>query len=143
MARLNSSPRRSGREIRVHLFQFRRFSALLSRGMDIWHNTAMLDAALIERSAKALLAACPAGSRVILFGSRARGDARADSDVDFLVIEPHVRARLTEAARLARIIRPLHIPADIVVIGREEFEDWKDTPNSVFYYAQREGRLIP
>ncbi len=102
----------------------------------------MLDAALIEQSAQMLLAACPAGSQVILFGSRARGDACARSDVDFLVIEPQVSARLTEAARLARILRPLRVPADIIVIDCHEFDDWKDIPNNIFYYAHHEGRRI-
>lgn len=101
-----------------------------------------VDTKLIEKTAKALLAASPAGSQVILFGSRARGDANAQSDADFLVIQPQARSRLSEAARLARVIRPLRVPADIVVIGRDEFEEWKDTPNNVFYYAHHEGRLI-
>jgi predicted nucleotidyltransferase len=30
----------------------------------------------------------PRPGRVLLFGSRARGDARADSDIDLLVVKP-------------------------------------------------------
>jgi predicted nucleotidyltransferase len=115
---------------------------LLPIANEIWHNTTVLDAALIDHAAQALLAACPAGSQVILFGSQARGDARARSDVDFLVIEPQVCSRLAEAARLARAIRSFRIPADIVVIARDDFEQWKDAPNTVFYHAHREGRRI-
>lgn len=102
----------------------------------------MHDGPLIQAAAKALLAASPPGTQVVLFGSRARGDARPESDADFLVIQPHVESRLAEAARLARVIRHLRIPADIVVIGREEYERWKDAPTSVFFHAHREGRVV-
>jgi uncharacterized protein len=102
----------------------------------------MLNAASIDQSARAILGACPAGSRVILFGSRARGDARTDSDVDFMVVQPTVSSRIAEAARLARVIRALRIPADIVVVSRDSFDQWKDTPNSVCHEAARDGRVF-
>jgi predicted nucleotidyltransferase len=43
---------------------------------------------VIHRCAKSLLEASPPGTQVVLFGSRARGDARPGSDLDFLVIQP-------------------------------------------------------
>jgi predicted nucleotidyltransferase len=101
-----------------------------------------IDDTAIERSARAILAACPEGSRVILFGSRARGDARPDSDVDFMVIEPEVPSRMTEAARLARVIRPFCVAADIVVVDQATFEDWKDVPDSVFNEAATYGKVM-
>ena len=48
----------------------------------------MLDDALIQEAGQRLHAAAPPGSRVILFGSHARGQAGPHSDLDFLVIEP-------------------------------------------------------
>jgi uncharacterized protein len=103
----------------------------------------MIDRQIIQEAAKSLLAACPSGSQVILFGSHARGDARAGSDVDFLVVEPTVKGRLAEAARLARVIRPMRLPADIIVVSRQTFDEWKDAPNSVFHEAAREGKVLP
>lgn len=50
---------------------------------------------------------------IILFGSRARGDARPDSDVDLLVVETEPfspqRSRRKEAARLYMALRELVI----------------------------------
>ncbi len=102
----------------------------------------MIDMAIIKRSVQAILAAAPAGSRVILFGSRARGDARPDSDIDLLVVEPEVKSRIAEAARLARVIRHFRLPADIVVVSHDIFEQWKDAPNSVYSEAARDGQVF-
>src|SRR5262249_13200549 len=46
-------------------------------------------------------------SRIILFGSYARGDARENSDLDFLVTQPVVTARRREMVRLSNVLRPL------------------------------------
>lgn len=102
----------------------------------------MVDSTLIQRCIHAILAACPAGTRVVLFGSRARGDDRPNSDVDLLVIEPQVSARLLEAARLARVIRSLRVPTDIVVVSHDTLEQWKDTPNSFYFEAAHGGQVF-
>lgn len=88
-----------------------------------------------------LFEAAPAGSRVILFGSRARGEARADSDYDFLVIEPEVEDRFAEMVRLSSVLGEAMIPADVVVLSRATFELWRGEPNSLASRALREGRL--
>lgn len=95
---------------------------------------------VIDRAAHMLLEAAPDGSEVILFGSYARGDAHADSDVDFLVIEPRVAGQRSEMVRLRQVLRPLRIPVDVLVVNREGFEAWKDKINNVVYQAAREGR---
>ena len=100
----------------------------------------MVDQQKIEAAARMLLEAAP-GSKVILFGSHARGDAAGDSDVDFLVIEPEVRDRHAEMVRLANVLRPLMLPVDVLVVSEERFEYWRDTPNTVIYRAAREGRV--
>jgi hypothetical protein len=50
----------------------------------------MVDEATIAEAGRRIGAAAPEGSRVILFGSHARGEANSHSDVDILVIGPEV-----------------------------------------------------
>jgi uncharacterized protein len=100
-----------------------------------------MDSTTIERAVGLLLEAAPAGSKVILFGSHARGDARPDSDLDFLVIEPDVTTYREEMVRLRDALRPLRVPADVLVTTKEIFEEWRDTPGTVLYEAAKEGRV--
>lgn len=84
--------------------------------------------------------------QVILFGSRARGDAREDSDVDLLVIEStpfgNGRSRRQEAVRLWRAVSGLGVTKDILVYSRDEVEYWRDSLNHVLARALREGRVL-
>ena len=67
---------------------------------------------------------------VILFGSRARGDHRPDSDVDLLVIcdnnEVHAAGRARRAVKSHFKTRPPQLELDIVTIGRYscQYRDW-------------------
>jgi predicted nucleotidyltransferase len=80
--------------------------------------------------------------KIILFGSYARGKPREDSDLDFLVVEKELKARRMEMVKLRRILRPLRIPVDIIVVSEQVFNDWADTPGTVIYEAALEGRVL-
>ncbi len=80
--------------------------------------------------------------KVILIGSRARGTARLDSDVDLLVIERDPVVQHQEATRLRRLLRDFHVPIDIVVMGQSFADRYWDIPGSVLYPAFREGRVL-
>jgi predicted nucleotidyltransferase len=80
--------------------------------------------------------------KVILFGSYATGKADEDSDLDFLVVEKELKARRMEMVRRRRILSPLRIPVDIIVVSEQVFNDWADTPGTVIYEAALEGRIL-
>ncbi len=95
---------------------------------------------LQEAVRRLVVAAQP--SKVILFGSRARGDATDRSDIDILVIEREVSDRYAEMIRLNGALRGLILAVDLLVIDEQAFESWSQTPGSVYYTAKREGRVL-
>ncbi len=100
-----------------------------------------MNAADIEKAAGLLHRAAP-DATIILFGSQARGDAVKDSDVDFLLVAPDVSSRRKEMARLSRLLRPLRIPADVLVFSRRVFDQWAGVPGTVIYAAAQEGKVL-
>ena len=81
-------------------------------------------------------------TKIILFGSYARGDSSKDSDLDFLVVEKELKARRKEMVRLRRLVSRLRIPMDIIVVSDKVFHDWADTPGTVIHEAASEGRVV-
>ena len=87
-----------------------------------------------------------APEQVILFGSRARGDARPDSDIDLLVVESEPfgpsRSRNAEEMRIGRALPETPVARDILVYSRDELERWRGSLNHVAARALREGRVL-
>ncbi len=102
----------------------------------------MIDEAVIEEAGRRLLQAVPAGARVILFGSRARGEAGEHSDLDLLVIEPVVENAARESVRLRRTLRGMLVPADVIVVSEESVREWRDVYGTVINAALDEGREL-
>jgi len=80
--------------------------------------------------------------RVILFGSRARGYAAPDSDLDLLVVEREVSDRYAEMVRLQEVLDGLILPLDLLVIAERDFSDWAETPGSIYRTASKEGKVL-
>ena len=94
---------------------------------------------LLQEAVACLQTELPKGSTLIVFGSWARGDARPDSDVDLLVIEPEVTDRLAEMARLSIVLGRRLIPADVIVMTRSAFDQERKVTNSLAWRASIEG----
>lgn len=94
------------------------------------------------REAGRRLAAVAPRARVILFGSHARGEAGARSDVDILVIEPEVDNAALESVRLMRELRDLRLPLEVVVVSERDAEDWREVRGSLVHAALTQGRVL-
>ena len=94
------------------------------------------------RQAVDRLAADPLPQRIILFGSQARGDADAGSDIDLLVIESEVPNRGAEMVRLRRLLRPLPAAFDVLVYSQDEVVRWGQQPGTALYWALKEGKVL-
>ena len=80
--------------------------------------------------------------RIILFGSRARGSARPDSDVDSLVVFRSVTDKRRAAVEIRRVLSDLPVAKDIIVTTPDEIARRGNLVGSVLRPALREGRDI-
>jgi predicted nucleotidyltransferase len=82
--------------------------------------------------------------RIILFGSRARGDHRSDSDLDlFIEMEVDPALPLRERARRVRsAFAPYPCPMDLIIFTPEESAYWREAAASLPAAAYREGKVL-
>lgn len=102
----------------------------------------VVDDALIEEIGRRLGEAVPARTKVVLFGSQARRNDRASSDVDVLVIEPSVDDTMWESVRLRRVLRGLGVSIDVFVVPQAEAARRSTVRGTVVERALREGRVL-
>ena len=81
--------------------------------------------------------------RIILFGSRSRGNPEPDSDVDLLVVMDSEGERKKEATvALGSAVADLALPKDIVVATPQEIATRGRLRSTVLYAALHEGRVL-
>ena len=114
----------------------------LNMPTDTPHQNLAMSTADTIREAVARLSADPRTQRIILFGSQARGDADAGSDIDLLVIESEVADRGAEMVRLRRLLRRLPAAFDVLVYTQGELDRWGKEPGSALYWAVMEGKVL-
>lgn len=114
----------------------------LTMQSDTHLQSAAVSTADIIREAVTRLSADPRAQRVILFGSQARGDADAGSDIDLLVIEAEIPDRGAEMVRLRRLLRRLPAAFDVLVYTQAELDRWGKEPGSALYWALKEGKVL-
>jgi uncharacterized protein len=83
-----------------------------------------------------------APSLVLLFGSRARGDARPDSDVDLIVVWRDENPPTNRSAAVRLAIGRAGFPMDLAVATPSEFARYKEWRGHVFHTAAREGVVL-
>ena len=82
--------------------------------------------------------------RIVLFGSRARGDDRPDSDIDLLVVQESTLPRHRRATPFYEAISELKLDVnvEVVVYTPDEIEDWRGASAAFVTTAMREGKVL-
>jgi uncharacterized protein len=44
--------------------------------------------------------------------------------------------------RLQRVLAPLRLPADVIVVSEDHVEEWGDVASTMLHEALREGRVL-
>jgi predicted nucleotidyltransferase len=102
----------------------------------------------LEAVKAALAGVQPRPERVLLSGSRARGHARPDSDLDPLVVMPQATLTPQERQQALRTLRAalrplgLSVGVDLVVVGEEDAERLAGSRWHVVARALREGKEL-
>ena len=105
----------------------------------------VVDEPLLRTIAAEIQAAIP-GAEVRLFGSRARGTARPDSDLDLLVTVPDAwlatRSRLEQTDTLGRKLAYHRLPIELLLFSASEVAQRRHGSCNVIAEAFRYGRRL-
>ena len=80
--------------------------------------------------------------RVILFGSAARGEMGAESDVDLLIVVPDGTRRRDASRRAFRALTGIGIAKDVIVVTESDVKEFGENPSLVIKPALEEGREV-
>jgi predicted nucleotidyltransferase len=80
--------------------------------------------------------------RIIVFGSYARGEARADSDIDLLVVMPDGTDRRQTAIAIMEALHDVHFPKDVVVTTPDRITRYGHLVGTILRPALREGKEL-
>jgi predicted nucleotidyltransferase len=81
-------------------------------------------------------------SMVLLFGSRARGEARPESDVGLIVVWKDENPPPNRSAAVRLALGRIGFPMDLAVVTPSEFARFREWRGHVFHSAAREGVVL-
>ncbi len=80
--------------------------------------------------------------KVILFGSRSRGDAGPESDFDILVIKESNQPRYQRSVPIYVALADVPAEVDVMVYTPDEVWEWSTVSQAFVTTAVREGKVL-
>jgi predicted nucleotidyltransferase len=102
-----------------------------------------IDDTLVDRVVERIRAATDPEA-ILLFGSAARGETHAESDLDLVVVMelgPDGNPR-DKTRQIHRLFSDLRVPMDIVVLSPEQFDEGQNLPGHIARVATRHGETL-
>jgi predicted nucleotidyltransferase len=87
----------------------------------------------------ARLVACLRPRRVILYGSYAHGQPRADSDLDFLVVTDSSAPAYEQHEQARAAVGDTAMPIDVFVLSSDEFDETRGVIGGLAYVPAKYG----
>jgi len=80
--------------------------------------------------------------RIVMFGSRARGEASSGSDLDLFVEVESDKPPPRRATEILKLFGPRKWAMDVVVYTPEEVERLRNVVGTLVYAIEREGKVL-
>jgi predicted nucleotidyltransferase len=89
-----------------------------------------------------ILGAFPEAEKILLFGSRAKGEARDDSDFDILVVTATTLRPAQRGAKLRLAMRCFDASFDLLVVTPVELKELSTMKSTAVYSALTTGEVL-
>ena len=96
---------------------------------------------VVERVVK-IIAEAIHPQKIILFGSRAKGTARPDSDLDLVVIYTGEKSKRQVKLDIHRLLEPASVPMDLFVLSPEEMQRQRHVANTLAREVAERGVTV-
>jgi predicted nucleotidyltransferase len=80
--------------------------------------------------------------RIVLFGSRARGEHGPDSDVDLFIVMDSAKSFYERSAHVSSLFRPRDWSLDAFVFTPQEVQEDSGRNGTLVELVEREGKVI-
>ncbi|HPO50988.1 MAG TPA: nucleotidyltransferase domain-containing protein [Spirochaetota bacterium] len=80
--------------------------------------------------------------KIILFGSRARGNSNENSDYDLLLLKKGIKNKIKETQEIYKNLLGLNLAVDILIETPEDYEINKLNKFTVYSNIDKEGKIL-